>query len=84
MPPSDRTTPLNPDGDARMVQAIKAVEAILPGYAVVLVVAPFGAAPLRRANYISNGARADIRATIKEILDQWEDQPHRSTRPKGP
>jgi hypothetical protein len=55
-----------------MVQAIKAVEAILPGCAIALVVAPFGAAPGRRANYIGNGERSDIRALLKEVLARCE------------
>jgi hypothetical protein len=54
------------------VEAIKAVEAILPGHAIALVAAPFGAAPGRRANYVGNGDRADIRALLKEVLARWE------------
>ena len=68
----ETVSPLNPLGDDRMVEAIKAVEAILPGYAVVLVVAPFGAARGRRSNYVSNGERSDIRALLKELLARWE------------
>lgn len=59
-----------------MVQAIKAVEAILPGCAVALVVAPLGAAPGRRANYIGNGKRDDIRVMLKEVIARWEGRGH--------
>lgn len=72
--------PLGQQGDDRMVQAIKAVEAILPGYAIALIVAPFGAALGRRANYIGNGERADIRAMMKEVLARWEGRYQKAPR----
>ena len=59
-------------GSDRMSAAMRQLEAAFPGCAIVLVVAPFGAAPGNCANYIGNGKRDDIRVLLKEVVARWE------------
>ena len=67
---------LHPTNEARMIEAIKAVQAILPGFAIALIVAPFGHEAGQRANYIGNAARDDIRVLLKEMIARWESNYH--------
>lgn len=52
------------------------LEHLFPGCAVVLLVAPFGAAPDARVNYVSNGKREDIVVMLKEVVARFEGRAH--------
>ena len=41
----------------------------------VLLIFPFGGPEGQRVNYISNGQRADILSTLKEVIARFEGQP---------
>lgn len=58
--------------EAAMSRSIQALEQIFEDCAIVIVVAPFGAEPGRRANYIGNGKREDIFSLLKEVVARWE------------
>ncbi len=52
------------------------LEQLFPGCALVLLVAPFGAPPDARVNYVSNGQRDDIVVMLKEVVGRFEGRTH--------
>ena len=62
------------------LQIAKALDATLNGdlprkIGFVVLTFPFGDAPGRRVNYVSNAERADIVTSLKEIVARFEGQP---------
>ena len=67
---------------ALMQETMRGLERVFPGCAVVLLVAPFGAPPDARVNYVSNGKREDIVVFLREVLARFEGRAHDA--PGGP
>lgn len=67
------TNALPPGNDTHklMVDAIKAVEAVLPGYGVALVVFTLGQVG-STCNYIGNCDRGEMPAALGEVLARWK------------
>lgn len=61
---------------ALMQRTMEALVQVFPGCAVVLLVAPFGAPPGARVNYIGNGKREDIVTMMKEVIARFEGRAH--------
>lgn len=59
-----------------MRNAMKQMEQLFPGCALVLLVAPFEAPAGARVNYIGNGKRDDIRVMMREVVARFEGRAH--------
>lgn len=74
--------PIQPDMREHMNDVARALDRVFNGEAkgtdrkvgFVLLTFPFGATD-GRCNYISNGARDEIRVMLREQLARWEGQP---------
>ena len=60
------------DTEGKMQAVMDALVQVYPGCAICLMVAPFGAAPDRRVNYIGNANRADMMAMMEEVIQRWK------------
>jgi hypothetical protein len=61
---------------AHLQNVMKALEDIIPGCAIVLLVAPFNAPEGARVNYISNGKRETMLVLLKEFVARAEGRAH--------
>jgi hypothetical protein len=77
------TEPVSDKYRAEMTATAQALDELFNGdakgkdrkVAFMLLVSEFGKIDGGRVNYISNGARADCHAMLKELLARWEGQP---------
>lgn len=68
------------DAAQHMRATMAALEKLYPGCALVLLVAPFGAPPNARVNYVSNAKREDITVMMKEVTARFEGRAHDAPR----
>lgn len=72
--------PVSEHTNELMRQAIKAVEAVLPGCGIALVVFtdPAPGVTGSTANYIGNRPRPEMLVAMKEVTARWEGRGHAS------
>lgn len=59
-----------------MQKAMERLVSMFPACGIALIVAPFGALPGARANWISNGKREDMVVLLKEVIARFEGRAH--------
>jgi hypothetical protein len=63
---------MSSDATDTLRAVMRALEDLLPGCAITLLIAPFDAKEGARTNYISNGRRADMLVALKEVIARFE------------
>ena len=59
-----------------MQKVMKELTRVFPNCGIALIIAPFGAPPGARANWISNGEREDMIVLMEEVIARFEGRVH--------